>query len=90
MLRRLYSDPAAASAFSCLHKLREAVKQITPKKKKEQRKTPREIKAWPEMQDSYTMHRPVRKCFQRNPYTVNNIDEVWELDILDLSSLKKI
>jgi len=35
------------------------------------------------------MHRPLRKPFPRNPYTVNNIDDVWEIDILDLSSLKK-
>ena len=91
MLRRLYYDPAEPSAFSSLHKLREAVehatrKQITTKK----RKTPSQIKAWLESQDAYTMHRPVRKRFQRNPYTVTNIDDVWEIDILDLSSLKKI
>jgi len=35
------------------------------------------------------MHRPVRKRFPRNTYTVNNIDDVWEIDILDLSSVKK-
>ena len=35
------------------------------------------------------MHRPVRKRFLRNPYTVNNIDDVWEIDIMDLSSVKK-
>ena len=35
------------------------------------------------------MHRPVRKRFPRNAYTVNNIDDVWEIDIMDLSSVKK-
>jgi len=35
------------------------------------------------------VHRPLRKRFPRNPYTVTNIDDVWEIDILDLSFLKK-
>ena len=35
------------------------------------------------------MHRPVRKRFHRNSYTVNNIADVCEIDILDLSSVKK-
>jgi hypothetical protein len=31
----------------------------------------------------------VRKRFPRNPYTVINIDDVWEMDVADLSSLSK-
>jgi len=42
-----------------------------------------------ETQDAYTLHRPLRKPFPRNPYTVNNIEDVWEIDISDLTSLKK-
>jgi len=113
MLRRLYTDPVAPSAFSTLRKLHQAVvatsKQIekpaalsrphtlrkaavshAPSKRSElKQKTPSQIKAWLETQDAYTLHRPLRKRFPRNPYTVNNIDDVWEVDILDLTSLKK-
>jgi len=32
---------------------------------------------------------PVRKRFPRNPYTVTNIDDVWEMDLADLSYLSK-
>jgi len=35
------------------------------------------------------LHKPVRKRFPRNPYTVTNIDDVWEMDLADLSSLSK-
>jgi len=79
------SKPPAPSASSSLHKLREAVRHVATRK----RKTPGQIKAWLETQDAYTMHRPVRKRFPRNAYTVNNIDDVWEIDIMDLSSVKK-
>ena len=33
-------------------------------------------------------HKPVRKRFPRNPYTVTTFD-VWEMDLADLSSLSK-
>jgi len=114
MLRRLYTDPAAPSAFSSLRKLQQAVaatsKQIkTPdaaaalssphtlrkaavshassKRTELKQKTPCQIMAWLETQDAYTLHRPLRKRFPRNPYTVNNIDDVWEIDILDRTTL---
>ena len=29
------------------------------------------------------------KRFPRNPYTVTNIDDVWEMDLANLSSLSK-
>jgi hypothetical protein len=70
MIRKLYSDPAAPSAFSTLKKLYEASKQAISKKKKIKEKSPGGIKAWLETLDSYTLHRPVRKRFPRNPYTV--------------------
>jgi len=113
MLWKLYTDPAAPSAFSSLRKLQQAVfatsKQIktpatlssphtlrkaavshAPSKRSElKQKTPSQIKAWLETQDAYTFHRPLRKRFPRNPYTFNNIDDVWEMDILDVTSLKK-
>jgi len=59
------------------------------RQKIKKQKTPTQIKEWLETQDAYTLHRPVSKRFPRNPYTVNNINDVSELDILDLSSLKK-
>ena len=88
MMQRLYSDPAEPSAFSSLHKLRKAVKHASSKQQIKTLK-PSQIKSWLQTQDAYTMHRPVRKRFERNPYTVSNINDVWEIDILDLSSLKK-
>ena len=48
-----------------------------------------EVEEWLSIQNTYTLHKPVRKRFLRNPYTVTNIDDVWELDLADLSSLSK-
>ena len=35
------------------------------------------------------MHRPVRKGFPSNPYTVTNVMDVWECDLMDMQSLSK-
>jgi len=79
-----------AAALSIPHKLRKvAVSHAPSKRTKLKQKRPSQIKAWLETQDTYTLHRPLRKRFPRNPYTVNNIDVVWEIDILNLTSLKK-
>ena len=36
-----------------------------------------------------TLHKPVRKRFHRNSYTVTNIDDVREIDLADLGTLSK-
>jgi len=35
------------------------------------------------------MHRRVRRRFHRNPYTVNNINDMWECDLVDVRGLSK-
>jgi hypothetical protein len=41
------------------------------------------------IQNRYTFHKPVRKSFPRNTYTITDIDDAWEVDPTDLSSLSK-
>jgi len=64
----LYYNPAKPSDFSTLDKLTAAL----PKK------NIYDVRAWLEKQEAYTKHRPVRKRFLRNPYTVSNLMDVWE------------
>ena len=75
----LYYNPEKSTDFSTLDKLSAAL----PKKNKA------EVRAWLEYQDAYTMHRAARKRFLRNPYTVSNLMDVCECDILDMQSLAK-
>jgi len=76
---RLYYDPARPTAFSILRKLGVAAKKKNIKLDN--------IRDWLEKQDAYTLHRPIRKCFARNPYTVNNVMDVWECDLVDVRAL---
>ena len=45
--------------------------------------------AWLERQDAYTLHKPVRKHFQRNSYICTNVMEVWESDLLEVQNISK-
>ena len=86
MISRLYYDPSKSSAFTTQQKLQNAVRQSAGKQK--QNTAPAYIKAWLLKQDTYTLHRAVRKSFPRNRYTVNNIN-VWECNLVVVQGLSK-
>jgi len=68
-------------AFSTFKKVRVAVKK--------QNKKLGDIRARREKQYPYTLHVPVRKRFARNPYSVKNVMEVCECDLVDVRALGK-
>ena len=76
-LGKIYYDPKHPAGFGSVAKLVNVGK-----------KNKRGVE-WLAGQDTYTLHKPVRKTFPRNAYTVTNIDDVWEMDLADLSSLSK-
>ena len=80
MTSKFYYDPARPSAFSTLEKLQAAVRKTKPTD---------DIRAWLEKQDAYTLHRQVKKRFPRNPYSVNNVMDVSECDLVDVQAFGK-
>ena len=73
----LYYEPAEPSAFSSL------------KKQRMHGTKPSEIKSSLEMQDAYTLHKPLRRQLPTNPYTINNFLDVWEADLVDVQAFSK-
>ena len=47
------------------------------------------VEKWLSKDLSYTLHKPVRKRFSRNKTIVFYIDELWQMDMCDTSSLKQ-
>ena len=72
MAGKLYFDPKHPSGFATLKRLHAASRG----------RTVGEMREGLEAQDIYTLHRHVRKSFPSNPYTVNNIMDVWECDLV--------
>jgi len=83
MASKWYYDPSKLSAFSTLKNLQEAARQSKLGKK------PGELLSWLQTQDTYTLHKPLRRKFPRNPYTVNNLFEVWECDLIEVQAFGK-
>ena len=82
MMGDVYYDPQHEGAFGTLEKLKRVAKKTGVAK-------PGEVKPWLEQQDAYTLHRPVRKRYPRNPYSVDNIMDVWECDLLNVQALSR-
>ena len=77
-LGKIYYDRKYTAGFSSAAKLVSAAKSNT-----------RNVEEWLSSHDTYTLHKPVRETFPRNSYTVTNIDDIWEMDLADLSPLSR-
>ena len=48
-----------------------------------------QVEKWLSKELSYTLHKPVRKGFSRNKTILFYINELWQMDLCDMSSLKQ-
>ena len=79
ILSNIYFDLAHIASFRGEKSLAEAVRNQIDKS---------DVKKWLQAQDSYTLHKPLRYKYPMLRYNVNNIDDVWEIDLIDMQSLK--
>ena len=75
---KVYYDPKHPAGFGSLATLGNTRKSNI-----------RDVEEWLSGQNTYTLHKSVRKKFPTNPYTVTNIDDIWEMDLADISFLSK-
>ncbi len=78
-LESIYYDPSHPASFSGANKLYSAVKHKGFKLN--------QIKTWLKKQDTYTLHRPVRRKFRRNKVFVPRIDHQWDADLMDMTQI---
>lgn len=79
-LEKIYYDPAHPAGYAGARNLERAARGV---------KSREMVKKWLAAQDAYTLHKSVRRKFPRARYEVSNIDDVWEADLADLSSMKR-
>ena len=85
LLENAYYDPSQPASYSSADKLWRFVKNqdgFENVKKKQ-------IRQWLQLQDTHTVHKPVRRKFKRNPVIVPSIDYQWDIDLMDTSNLKR-
>lgn len=79
ILEEQYFNPQHEASFSGARNL------IRVNKKKISREN---INKWLSQHDTYTLHKTIRRKFPRLYYDVDGIDQVWEADLIQLTSLK--
>lgn len=75
--RKTYYTPKEPGSYSGIHTLQ----RVTGYK-------PDKIKTWISTQDTYTLHKPVRRKFQRRKVIVPGVNYQWAADLVDMASLK--
>ncbi|GFX55678.1 putative uncharacterized transposon-derived protein F54H12.3 [Trichonephila clavipes] len=79
-MEEAYQDHKRVASFGGVDALHRAVDGKVSKKL---------IKDWLEGVEAYTLHKPIRKKFQTNHVLVYSINQQWQADLVDLSSLQK-
>jgi len=75
-LKEIYYDPARVGSFGGVKSLSKASNR-------------KDVKEWLSGQESYTLHKPVRRRFKRRKMICVGLDHLWQIDLADLSSLAR-
>lgn len=78
-LKKIYYDPSHSASFAGKRRLLQATYGKLPSDT---------VSDWLDSESTYNKHKQIRKKFQHRPYTVFNVDDLWECDLIDLRFLK--
>ena len=78
-LSSVYFDPKRPGSFGGVDRLYSDVK-----KEGKYKLSRKQVQEWLMKQDSYTLHKPVRRNFSRNYVIAGGIDEQWQMDLADM------
>ena len=83
LLNDLYYSIESPVSFSSPEKL------YNEAKKHDENVNKKDVTDWLRTQLTYTLHKPVKLNFKTRPVIVHDIDEQWQMDLVDLSKLSK-
>ena len=78
-LEKLYYGNSQPTAYAGADKLLHATRKTHKR---------HNVTEWLESQDAHNLHKMVRKRFPRRHYNVQNFDDLWEADLMDMRSLR--
>ena len=82
-LRSLYFNPKSEAGFAGIEKLYNAAKLEDP------HVTRNDVRNWLASELTYSLHAPTTTNFQRNRCVVEHVDEQWQADLVDMSSVRR-
>src|SRR5271170_214916 len=84
-----YFNPRAPGSFGGVDALYRQIDEKSKVKRGSRTKTKSELSTWLRNQPAYSMHFPVKRKFKRNITMVYTINEQFQADLIDMSSLSK-
>jgi hypothetical protein len=82
-LKEEYTDPSKPGSFSGKSTF---IKELKKRNKKIDKK---KVSEWLTSEDSYTLHKPIRKKYKRNKIIVSGIDDTWQADLNDMTKISE-
>ena len=75
-MQDIYYDPSSPASFGGVRRLANATG-----------KTLRKTRDWLMNEDTYTLHKPIKRRFLRRKVFVVGIDQLWQIDIADVARI---
>lgn len=83
ILFNTYYNPLSTAAFSTCGRLFKHLKKNGVAVSRQ------EVSDWLRSQPTYTLHKDRRIRFKRNHYNITNIDDLWEMDLIDMQKYSR-
>ena len=83
ILKEIYYDAGHVAGFGSAKDLYSAVRR------KGKKITLKKVKEFLQKQDTYTLHKPVRRKFKRRKIMSKGVDYLWQADLIDLQPISK-
>ena len=77
----IYFDPAHPVSFSGPQKLYDFIRKTFPSL------SMKDVETWLSGKEAYSLHRPVRRRIKRNKVIVKEIDQQWDVDLMDMARI---
>ena len=77
----IYFDPAHPVSFSGLQKLYHFMRKVYPSV------SLKDVQSWLSGKEAYSLHKLVRRCIKRNSVTVKEINQQWDVDLMDMARI---
>lgn len=77
-MQDIYYDPSSTGSFGGVSRLSNVA-----------RKSVSQVRDWLSGEDTYTLHKPIRRNFRRRKVFVVGVDQLWQIDLADLSMLSR-
>lgn len=81
-LRQIYYNPRSPGSYGGVDSLLRSAKAQGLRNLKRDR-----VVKFLKQQETYTLHKPIRRVFKRNPIIVRGIDYQWQADLADMSDI---